>query len=87
MKEKDTFGSQFSQENSNGTIRSVDPLRATGFVDTVQSKTSRKRSGGLANAYRAISWICGFKEKYSLAFCEYMVSVDFAPRLTLTCLQ
>ncbi|KIM82609.1 hypothetical protein PILCRDRAFT_820480 [Piloderma croceum F 1598] len=68
MKEKDTLRSQFSHENSNGTIRSVDPLRETGFLDTVQSRSSRKRFGGLASAYRAISWIFGFKEKYSLAF-------------------
>jgi hypothetical protein len=79
MKEKDTLKSQFSQENSNGTIRSVDRLRETGFVDTVQSSPPRKRFEGFTNVYRAISWIFGFKEKYSLAFCEYMVSEDFAP--------
>lgn len=79
MKEKDTLKSQFSQENSNGTIRSVDRLRETGFVDTVQSSPPRKRFEGFSNVYRAISWIFGFKEKYSLAFCEYMVSEDFAP--------
>jgi len=36
---------------------------------TVVVRSRKSRFEGLANAYTGISWIFGFKEKYSLALC------------------
>jgi len=75
-----------SQEISSVTIRSADRLRDTGFRDTIPPKASRVRFEGLANAYGAVSWIFGFKEKHSLAFCECVDWMGFAAA-HLACLQ
>ena len=37
---------------------------------TVVVRPRESRFEGLANAYSGVSWIFGFKEKYSLALCE-----------------
>jgi hypothetical protein len=52
-----------------------DTTLPTGFTPSARPRKSRFES--LAHVYDAISWIFGFKEKYSLALCAYKVSIPY----------
>jgi hypothetical protein len=41
------------------------------------ARPKKSRFEAFSNVYNAISWILGFKEKYSLALCAWMVSAAF----------
>lgn len=61
-----------------------DSLQPSHYIVTAPAKRSRFES--LINIYDAVSWIFGFKEKYSLALSACLVSMADMPPY-LKCLQ
>ena len=57
---------------SHSELPEVSDTQQPPVTVTVQPRKSRFE--GLANTYSGVSWIFGFKERYSLALCEYMDS-------------
>lgn len=55
---------------SNTELPDFADTRQPHNVTTVVVRPRKSRFEGLANAYSGVSWILGFREKYSLALCE-----------------
>jgi hypothetical protein len=58
--------------------KNVDPDRTSLPHLTIAARQRKSRFEGLANLYDAVSWIFGFKEKYSLALRAFTVSMAFS---------
>ena len=79
-KTRESFNSYLPYASTSvkeGELADPDSLQPSHFTITTPSK--RPRFEGFINFYDAVSWIFGFKEKYSLALSACLVSMADIP--------